>query len=187
MMSILPIRERRICSTRSSRSIFVRPALLLLAVTFTSACAAGAASKATAAFHKLQGLAGDWEGKDATGNAVKSNLRLIAGNTTVMETLTMSGMDEMVTLYSIDGDSIALMHYCPTGNQPRMRSRPAAGEIKSLTFVFEGAGNLPNIAIGHEQRLILEFIDQNHIVEHWTWRKNGKDTQMVYHLTRRSG
>jgi hypothetical protein len=162
--------------------------LLFVGLLMTSmpVAAIPATNRATVAFHKLQTLAGDWEGKDGHGGAVKTNFKPIAGNTAVMETLDMPGMDEMVTLYSIDADAIALMHYCPTGNQPRMRARPGVGNVGSLVFVFEGAGNLPNLAIGHEQRLVLEFVDPDHIVEHWTWRKNGKDTEMVYHLTRKS-
>jgi hypothetical protein len=163
-----------------------RLAGVLLGATFAIVCTA-AANSAIAAFQQLQSLAGDWEGKDERGAAVKTSFKLIAGNTAVMETLDMPGMDEMVTLYSIDGDAIALMHYCPTGNQPRMRARPSAGNVRSLTFVFEGAGNLRNLAIGHEQRLALEFVDRDHIVEHWTWRKNGKNTEMVYRLIRKSG
>jgi hypothetical protein len=164
----------------------IQLARVLLGATFAIVCTAGAANNALTAFHQLQSLAGDWEGKDEHGAGVKSNFKRIAGNTAVMETLDMPGMDEMVTLYSIDGDTIALMHYCPTGNQPRMRARPSAGIAKSLTFVFEGAGNLPNLAIGHEQRLVLDFVDRDHIVEHWTWRKNGKDAEMVFRLTRKN-
>jgi hypothetical protein len=159
--------------------------LASFAIIFAPVRASGAASKATAAFHKLESLAGNWEGKDAGGNAVKSKFQLIAGNTAVMEILDMPGMDQMDTFYSIDGDTIALIHYCPTGNQPRMRAHPAPGEVKMLTFAFEGAGNLPNLAVGHEQHLVIEFVGPNHIIERWTWRKNGKDTLMVYDLTRK--
>jgi len=103
-----------------------------------------------------------------------------------METLAMSGMDEMVTLYSIDGDTVVLLHYCPTNNQPRMRATPVAGDVKKLEFTFEGAGNLPSLDAGHEHKLVIEFQDNDHIVEHWTWRKNGKDTEMTFHLARKN-
>lgn len=118
------------------------------------------------------------------GMPVKSHFQLIANKTAVMETFDMSPSDQMVTIYSLDGKSIALMHYCPVGNQPHMRATPASADLKTLDFHFTGAGNLPSLAMGHEQRLVLQFIDANHIVEHWTWRKNGKDTAMIYHLTR---
>ena len=145
------------------------------------------ASKAAAAFQKMQSLAGDWAGKDQDGGEVKSSFRPIASNTAVMETLAMSGMDEMVTLYSIDGDTIALLHYCPTNNQPRMRATPATTDVKRLEFAFEGAGNLPSLDAGHENKLVIEFEDNDHIVEHWTWRKNRKDTEMTSHLARKKG
>jgi hypothetical protein len=136
------------------------------------------------AFSKIQKLAGKWQGKDEQGQVVKSEFVPVASNTAVMETLNMAGMEAMVTLYSVDVDSIALIHYCPTNNQPRMRSVPSSGPVKQLVFAFTGAGNLPDEKLGHEQKLVLEFIDHNHITERWTWRSGGKDTDMIFHLVR---
>ncbi len=162
---------------------------LLIVASFTSACASAvlAASRATVGFQKLESLAGNWQGKDEHGNTVKTNFKLIASNTAVMETLHASGMDEMITLYSLDRDAIVLLHYCPTNNQPRMRAIPPSGDVKELVFLFEGAGNLPSLATGHEHKLVIEFQDKDHITERWTWRENGKDTEMVYHFTRKNG
>ncbi len=142
-------------------------------------------SNATSAFHKLQALAGEWEGKDDSGDAVKTKFELVAGNTAVLETLTMAGMEEMLTLYSVDGDGIALVHYCPTNNQPHMRAIPDSGNVKELVFSFQSATNLPDPAIGHQHKLVLEFTNGDQIVERWTWRKDGKDTEMVHNFTRR--
>ena len=135
-------------------------------------------------FHKLQALAGDWEGKDDAGKTVKTKFQLVAGNTAVMETLSMSGMEQMLTLYTVDRDGIALVHYCPTNNQPRMRAIPPSAAVKELVFSFQGATNLPDPSIGHEQKLVLQFTSVDQIVERWTWRKNGKDTEMIYNFTR---
>jgi hypothetical protein len=144
-----------------------------------------AAEKASApAFKKLQSLAGDWEGKDQSGMAAKTNFKLVVADTTVMETLAAHGMEEMLTLYTVDGDGVALVHYCPTNNQPRMRAVPKSANVKELDFAFNGAGNLPELSRGHEQRLVLRFEDENHITEEWTWRNNGKDSVTVYHFTR---
>jgi hypothetical protein len=145
---------------------------------------AQAQNYATSTFHKLQALAGDWEGKDDAGNVVKTKFQVVAGNTAVMETLTMPGMEEMLTLYSVDGDGIMLVHFCPTNNQPRMRAVPSSASDKTLVFAFQGAANLPDISVGHEQRMVLQFNSPDQIVERWTWRKNGKDTEMIYHLAR---
>ena len=143
------------------------------------------ASHAKPAFQKLQGLAGNWQGKDNGGNDVNSNFKLAISNTVVIETLNASGMEEMMTLYSIDGDGIALLHYCPTNNQPHMRAVPDSDDVKQLIFAFQSAGNLPSINVGHEHKMMLDFEDKDHITERWTWRKNGKDTDMVYHLVRK--
>ena len=141
----------------------------------------------TQAFQKLEALDGDWQGKDQDGNVVKSHFELMVSKTVVMETLDAAGMEEMLTLYSIDGDGISLLHYCPTNNQPHMRAIPSSESAKELRFVFLNAGNLPSIDVGHEHALVMEFEDMDHITEHWTWRRNGKDTQMTYHLARKRG
>jgi hypothetical protein len=151
----------------------------------SSVATAPATSRATAAFQKLQGLTGAWDGTDEQGKTVKSSFQRIVSDTTVMETLVMHGAHEMITLYNVDGDGIALVHYCPTNNQPRMRAIPTAGEVRELEFAFQGAGNLPSLAEGHEHKLILLFRDQDHITEHWTWRENGKDSEMIYQFTRK--
>lgn len=161
--------------------------LILLSIFIVGALWVHAANRATAAFQKLQTLAGNWEGKDEEGNAVKSNFKVVVSKTTLLETLNVSGMEDMVTLYSVDGDGIALAHYCPTNNQPRMRAIPPAGDVKELVFSFQSAGNLPSLDVGHEHNLVIEFIDKDHVVERWTWRKKGKDTKMIYHLVRKNG
>lgn len=137
------------------------------------------------AFKKLQSLAGDWEGKDEHGMDVKTNFKVVATNTAVIETLSPSGMDEMVSLYSVDQEAIALVHYCPTNNQPRMKATPDSEDIKELVFEFQGAGNLKSPTAGHQHHLVIRFEDASHITETWTWRANDKDTLMVFHLARK--
>jgi hypothetical protein len=136
------------------------------------------------AFRKLQALAGPWIGTDDHGRLARTNFKTIVADTTVMETLVSDGMEEMLTLYTVDGDGIALVHYCPTNNQPRMRATPRLSDVKELVFQFSGAGNLARPTIGHEQNLIIRFSDMDHIMEEWTWRKDGKDSLFVYHFSR---
>jgi len=145
-----------------------------------------AMSRAQVAFEKLRELRGSWEGKDDHGMVVKTNFKVMVSDTMVMETLFASGMEEMVTLYSVSGNGVVLLHYCPTNNQPRMRAVPPPdGDVKELDFIFEGAGNLPNLETGHQHRLVIQFHDKDHITERWTWRQKGKDTDMIFQLSRR--
>jgi hypothetical protein len=157
--------------------------MLALPATFPQVQPTSAPS-AREGFRKIQNLAGEWEGKDDQGHPVKSKFLPVASDTAIMETLAMANMEEMVTLYSLDIDSIVLTHYCPTNNQPRMRAVPTDNLIMKLEFVFTGAGNLPDSNVGHEQKLVLQFVDKDHITERWTWRRNGKDTEMVFRLVR---
>ncbi|MGA8222583.1 MAG: hypothetical protein WB780_13095 [Candidatus Acidiferrales bacterium] len=161
------------------------PVLLIAVFAFPSHTRAGTETKA--AFDKLKSLAGDWEGKDDMGMAAKTNFKVVISGTTVMETLSPTGMggEEMLSLFNIDGDWISLSHYCPTNNQPRLRATPPAGDIKELTFTFQGAGNLPSEETGHQHKLVLRFDDADHITETWTWRSKGKDTLMVIHFARK--
>lgn len=158
-------------------------ALLTLLLSANTILLAGTHSES--AFKKLQLLAGHWEGKDAHGMAAKTSFEVVASGTAVIERLDVSGMEEMVTLYSLDRDGIALVHYCPTNNQPRMRVVPSSDNAKELSFDYQGAGNLPSPSTGHQHHLVLHFDDADHITETWTWRENDKDTPMVFHFTRK--
>jgi len=160
-------------------------ASLLLALFAVATMPLFAAIHSEAAFNKLLSLAGEWEGKDEHGMAAKTNFQVLATKTAVMETLSPSGIDEMITLYSIDNDGIALVHYCPTNNQPRMRVVPQSDDVKELSFDFQGAGNLKSSSTGHQHHLVLHFIDDNHIAEAWTWREDGKDTPMNFQFKRK--
>ena len=156
---------------------------MLLAVSVAAPLWAGTHSAAV--FKKLQSLSGDWEGKDGHGMPVKTSFKALVSGTAVMETLSPAGMEEMVTLYSIDGDGIALVHYCPTNNQPRMRVVPDSEDIKELSFDYQGAGNLKSPSTGHQHHLTIRFDDAEHITETWTWRQDEKDIPMLFHFTRK--
>ena len=182
---VLPLIQRVNFRVGSHTMNLRRRAVLALVLASVTAWPVLASSFTAAAFKKLQSLAGDWEGKDEHGMAVRTNFKVVAGKTAVIETIAPSGMEEMVSLYSVDQDSIALAHFCPTDNQPRMRATLASQEIKELDFTFEGAGNLKSPSAGHQHHLVLHFEDADHITETWTWRAGDKDTPMFFHLTRK--
>jgi hypothetical protein len=39
---------------------------------------------------------------------------------------------------------------------------------------------------GHQHHLVIRFEDEDHITEIWTWRHDGMDMPMVFHLTRKA-
>jgi hypothetical protein len=162
--------------------------LLVIALCATAICAEtkhAQTTSAQAAFKKMMTLEGEWEGKDADGNPVHTSFKPVISGTAVMETLAPSGMEEMLSLFSVDGNGIQLAHYCPTNNQPRMRAVPSSADPQELDFQFTGAGNLPDSSVGHQHRMVLHFEDADHITENWTWRHGNLDMPMVFHLARK--
>jgi hypothetical protein len=120
------------------RRIILAIYLLSGLVPMTAAAAPG--NLAIPAFQKLQSLAGEWHGTDDRGKAVRTEFQSSVSRTVVMEVLTPADMPPMMTLYSLDGEAVALVHYCATNNQPRMRAVPDADPAKELRFDFLGAG-----------------------------------------------
>jgi hypothetical protein len=161
-------------------------AALLVLLSLAAAAPLLAGTPSEAVFKKLQSLAGEWEGKDDHGMAARTNFQVMASKTAVIETLSPPGMEEMVTVYSVDGDGIALVHYCPTNNQPRMRVVPQSADVNELSFDYQAAGNLKSPSTGHQHHLVLRFVDENHITETWTWRENGKETPMLFRFSRKA-
>jgi hypothetical protein len=159
--------------------------VFLLIMIFSTGLLHAESKPVDAVFKKMMALEGEWDGKDADGSSVHSSFKPVISGTALMETLAPSGMEEMLSLYSIDGNGIQLAHYCPTNNQPRMRAVPSSADPRELDFQFTGAGNLPDTSIGHQHRLVVHFEDADHIIETWTWRHGNHDMPMVFHLARK--
>jgi hypothetical protein len=166
-------------------SRIILASFLLSALTVTNSVASP--NLAVPAFQKLQSLAGEWQGTDNRGMPVRTEFQSSVSRTVIMEVLTPADMPPMTTLYTLDDDAIALVHFCPTNNQPRMRAIPSADPVKELSFDFVSAGNLPNMAEGHEHKLVIHFDDDGKFTESWTWRENGKDVIQLFHFERKRG
>lgn len=95
-----------------------------------------------AAFEKLKGLAGKHSPAMSKAGGEKANVeyRVTAAGTTVIETMFVGEPHEMVTVYTLDGDSSNATHYCSGGNQPFMRLNPAKSDADDLVFDFVSVG-----------------------------------------------
>ena len=86
---------------------------------------------------QLKALAGDWVavGEDGKpGEELSNSFRVVAGGTTVMETVFPGTPNEMITMYHMNGKDLMLTHYCMLGNQPRMRVDKAKSNQSKLAF-----------------------------------------------------
>jgi hypothetical protein len=97
-----------------------------------------------AAFEKLKGLAGRWEGSVDTpdGPASVVEYRLTAAGKTVLEVMFPGSEYEMVSVYYLDGEELVAKHFCAMGNQPEMRLDGKASSESELHFAFTGGTNL---------------------------------------------
>ena len=134
--------------------------VLLIGVAFV---VQGAADKsANPGLDKLKSLAGKWEGKNPEGKSVRVSYKVVSTGTAVLEALNSSDESDMVTLYTADGDRVALTHYCALGNQPRMKADPQS-PANQLHFKFAGGSNLGPAKDKHMHEGTITFIDDDHI------------------------
>ena len=150
---------------------------LLLAGALLFAEEKGTTQKNSPGFERLKTLTGEWSAKTKDGKPVRVSYKVVSNGSALMEMLSMDkGEGDMVTVYHQDGDNLMLTHYCSANNQPRMKALPVSGEVKTLTFSFLDATNLAAPDSGHMHRLVVTFLDKNHMTQDWTWREYGKDT-----------
>ncbi|HEV2841249.1 MAG TPA: hypothetical protein VGW39_08000 [Chthoniobacterales bacterium] len=147
--------------------------LILLASLLALTAVDGAEQiNARAAFTQLQTLVGEWEGKTEKGRALKVSYRLTANNTVLIETWTLGPQRESLTLYHMDNESLLATHYCPIGNQPRLRFKEG-GSASLFIFEFVSATNLPKPEVAHQHRFEVELLDANSFARSETYLENG--------------
>jgi len=145
---------------------------------------AGSQVKPASGFDRLKTLVGTWQAAAPKGGTLTNTIRLVSNGSALEEIFQSFEDDQMVTLYTADGDRLALTHYCAAGNQPRMETLAIAGDPKEFDFSFTGITNLMNPNSGHMHHLVIQIADQDHFTEQWTWRENGKDRIHTIHFTR---
>src|SRR5574341_2226177 len=73
-------------------------------------------------FDQLKPLVGEWTGQTSSGKASRVSYQIVSGGTALMERLQTGEEPEMVSVYSPDGDKLAMTHFCSVGNQPQLRT-----------------------------------------------------------------
>jgi len=128
---------------------------------------------------KLKTLVGTWVAADEDGKAtdqVVSVMKLTAGGSAIQETLFPGQPQEMISMYTVDGEDVVLTHYCVLGNQPRMKASPKKGDDK-LKFEFVGGENLDVKKDKHMHGATLTIVDADHIEIQGTGWENGEPTK----------
>ncbi len=150
---------------------------------------AGHAAAKDAGFEKIKSLNGVWE--VAGGSAEHGtpggtvSYKVTAGGSAVLETLFGGTGHEMLTLYYVDGDGLALTHYCMLGNRPQMRVQPGSSADK-LVFKCPEGRNQSIESEDHMHQVTFTFIDPSHLKTEWVLYKGGKpDSTHSFDLVRK--
>jgi hypothetical protein len=138
---------------------------------------------AHAVFAQLTQLVGPWHGTTASGHALTVAYRLVAARTVLVETWMFASGDEALTLYYCDGPHLLATHYCPLGNQPRLRWQPA--HDPRHVFTCFDATNLPTPATAHQQQFVIHLLSPTTFLRSETYAQDGRTSTeaVTYHRT----
>jgi hypothetical protein len=124
-------------------------------------------------FEELKKLVGEWKGTTPEGGAEKVSYRLIAADTVLLEEWVLSSGRQALTVYHRDGNDLIATHYCPRGNQPRLKLASASTE-KGFFFDFVSATNLPDADAAHQHRFHVQIDGQDSFTRGETYISKGK-------------
>jgi hypothetical protein len=146
---------------------------------------AGSQAKPAGGFDRLKTLVGEWNATPEGGKAFISTIRFVSNGTALEETFDGEEHIQMVTLYTADGNRVALTHFCSIGNQPRMETPAVTHDSNEFAFAFTGATNLASADDMHMHQMTLKIEDSDHFSETWTMHANGKEQTETFHFTRK--
>lgn len=155
------------------RTILFTLVVALLAVNAFAADGSSNPSANAAAFERLKSLAGQWEG-DTNMGKIHLTYELTSGGHVLLERLKEESQGkEMITTYYLDGDYLALTHYCHVGNQPHMIARKIDLDRGEIAFNLAGATNLASDRDVHMHAADFHLVDADHFTSSWTLFDNG--------------
>ncbi|HVY38612.1 MAG TPA: hypothetical protein VHM31_11775 [Polyangia bacterium] len=139
----------------------------------------------------LKRLVGTWQGNatmhDKGGDKtipVTITYDATAGGTAIVEHLFPGTPHEMLSVYTVEGDGLAMTHYCALGNHPKMALKKA--DAHSLSFEASGSEGLRSPSEMHMHAMTVAWTDGDHIRETWTSFDQGKPKdEKVFDLTRK--
>lgn len=128
-------------------------------------------SPAHKAYAQLKGLVGTWTSTNPK-NTTSIEVTLIANESAVVETWTMSPTRQSMTVYTLDGDRLLATHYCPQGNAPRLAftNTDATGTHQ---FMFLDGTNLQDPQGSHEHVLMIRVEPDGTVTRTETYVSNG--------------
>jgi len=148
----------------------MKPFFLFLALVFCSVMFSEVSAKEQLnghqAFDRMKSLVGDWHKEGVEKPKLILSFELTANNTVLVETWLHKGKKHSLTMYHLDNENLVATHYCPQGNQPRLKL--ASSSADKLAFSFLDATNLASLSDPHLHTLgfnIFNDVDKIHRTE----------------------
>lgn len=145
-----------------------------------AAASAGGALDPKAAFERLKGLAGEWQGATMSpdGPVTPDSFRVTAAGSVVMETMFAGTDHEMVNVFHMEGPDLVVTHYCAAGNQPRMRYAAEKSGPDRMVFDFAGGTNFDPAKDKHIHSTTLTF-NGDKLESDWSSLDQGKEGEKL--------
>lgn len=173
---------------RAARVALAAVVLALAVPVATPAAAQGAGFEPRAAFEKLKGLAGTWEGEAGhgqPGQAATVVYRVASGGSVVEETLFPGTPHEMISMYHLADGALVMTHYCSMANQPRMRLDAKASTADRLVFAFDGGTSFDPAKDAHVHSGVLEWRGEALHADWAVWQGGKEAGHNVFALRRK--
>lgn len=113
-------------------------------------------------FEQMSALVGDWKREGEDGSKFQIQFELTAKDSVLIERWVSRGKTHSLTLYHRDKADVVATHYCPQGNQPRMKMTTPDGASK-IRFDFWDATNLVNPTDSHQHSLSFDLSEPGRI------------------------
>ena len=130
----------------------------------------------------VKGLEGRWQVM-GEGPASFIEFGLSSKGTAVREIMFPGTDEEMTNMYTLDGNSLVMTHYCAAGNQPRMRATSYTND--QLVFAPDGVSDLASPEAFYMSDMVLTFVGENRVNQTWRGLAGGIESEMpVFELKR---
>ena len=107
-----------------------------------------------------------------------------AGGSAVVEHLFPGTPHEMMSVYTAEGDGVAMTHYCAMGNHPKMVLKKS--DAHGLSFEMVKTDGLRSASEPHMHAMSVSWTDADHIREVWTSFEKGQAKEdKVFELARK--
>jgi hypothetical protein len=123
------------------------------------------------AYEQLKGMVGIWKSTNPR-NTTSIEVKLIANESALIETWTMSPTRQSMTVYTLDGDRLLATHYCPQGNAPRLLFT-RTDDTGAHHFVLLDGTNLQDPGSSHQHALKIRVEPNGTVTRTETYISNG--------------